>query len=129
MILRNAYSFDASISSLSIENCSPLSVLEAESRLGSKHERFVSLVKADEDQKKKLAEEKALEKWRQLDEALGFTAVIKALADSQKIIIGEKECVDALYTKLGITFLIGKLRNSLNSSRHELIFEKCSYLT
>ena len=36
-----------------------------------------------------MAEEKSKEKWRLVDEALGFTEVIKALSDSKKTIIGK----------------------------------------
>ena len=49
------------------------------------------MTKADEEAKKKLAEEKSKEKWRQVDDALGFTKVIKALAESNKIIVGKME--------------------------------------
>ena len=71
--------------------------LLAESRLNDKGFRFVHLTKADEEAKKKLAEEKAKEKWRLVEDALGFTKVIKALADSGKIIVGHNMLQDLLH--------------------------------
>ncbi|XP_057698915.1 poly(A)-specific ribonuclease PARN [Corythoichthys intestinalis] len=63
-----------------------------------KKERFIQVSKVDEEEKKKMEQQKLEKEQGQLNDAVGFSRVIHAISKSGKLVVGHNMLLDVMHT-------------------------------
>lgn len=71
--------------------------IHMESATNEKKERFIVVTKVNEDEKKKLQEEKEAKEQELIENAVGFTQVVKMIAQSGKLVVGHNMFLDLIH--------------------------------
>ena len=71
--------------------------IHMESSTNDKKERFIVVTKVSEDEKKKLEEAKQAKEQELIDNAVGFSQVVKMISQSGKLVVGHNMFLDLLH--------------------------------
>jgi len=71
--------------------------IHMESATNDKKERFIVVTKVSEEEKKKLEEEKQAKEQELIDNAVGFSQVVKMISQSGKLVVGHNMFLDLLH--------------------------------
>ena len=71
--------------------------IHMEAATNEKKERFIVVTKVSEDEKKKLQEEKEAKEQELIENAVGFTQVVKMISQSGKLVVGHNMFLDLIH--------------------------------
>lgn len=71
--------------------------IHMEAAINEKKERYIVVTKVSEDEKKKLDEDKEAKEQQLIDNAVGFSQVVKMISQSGKLIVGHNMLLDLLH--------------------------------
>ena len=71
--------------------------IHMEAATNEKKERFIVVTKVNEDEKKKLEEEKQTKEQRLIENAVGFSQVVKLISQSGKLVVGHNMMLDLMH--------------------------------
>ena len=71
--------------------------IHMEASINEKKERFIVVTKVSEDEKKKLEEDKHAKEQELVDNAVGFSQVVKMISQSGKLVVGHNMFLDLLH--------------------------------
>uniref|UniRef100_A0A8C6A1B4 Poly(A)-specific ribonuclease PARN n=1 Tax=Marmota marmota marmota TaxID=9994 RepID=A0A8C6A1B4_MARMA len=84
---------------LDLEPCTGLVVLHSFTcSFYGKKERYIVISKVDEEERKKREQQKHAKEQEELNDAVGFSRVIHAIANSGKLVIGHNMLLDVMHT-------------------------------
>lgn len=71
--------------------------IHMEAAMNEKKERFIVVTKVNEDEKKKMEEEKQAKEQELIENAVGFSQVVKMISQSGKLVVGHNMCLDLIH--------------------------------
>ena len=72
--------------------------IHMEAATNEKKERFIVVTKVNEDEKKKLEDEKQAKEQELIENAVGFSQVVKMISQSGKVVVGHNMFLDLIHT-------------------------------
>lgn len=72
--------------------------IHMEAAMNEKKERFIVVTKVNEDEKKKLEDEKQAKEDQLIENAVGFSQVVKMISQSGKVMVGHNMFLDLIHT-------------------------------
>lgn len=72
--------------------------IHMEAAINEKKERFIVVTKVNEDEKKKFEEEKQAKEQELIENAVGFSQVVKMISQSGKLVVGHNVFLDLIHT-------------------------------
>uniref|UniRef100_A0A8C5PU59 Poly(A)-specific ribonuclease PARN n=1 Tax=Leptobrachium leishanense TaxID=445787 RepID=A0A8C5PU59_9ANUR len=72
--------------------------IHVETLENDKKERYIAIRKVDEEERKKIEQEKQAKEQEELDDAVGFSRIIHAISTSGKLVVGHNMLLDIMHT-------------------------------
>ncbi|GAA6107585.1 poly(A)-specific ribonuclease PARN, partial [Tachysurus ichikawai] len=72
--------------------------LHIETVENDKKERFIQISKVDEDERRRIEQQKHEREQEELNDAVGFSRVIHAISKSGKLVVGHNMLLDVMHT-------------------------------